>query len=673
MFINLGRADWQKYDVDWSEFEPVNRTFLNLGLPPVVQQKYREKYMDFWNNRLPDELRNVKNLKPSPPYADYYGPSNQPIEMAQPFRPPPLPTRPTSSSNPFIDGQINLYPKTGPPGSRPTYDPYQILQTMEAPHPRRPDVMAHPGTMDGGGRGRGFGGTTERIIIVEPDPDDVPIQKADVTVYVLIFMVVLLVLLLAVFGVALRRAYQNKREANQVNGTTHTTSTDKISTDMDESYVIAPRKKQANKYESMKFCRNFLQKVGRRNKSQVFSKTSKVSEWMTTDEMLKYSPKYESKLTLNRHSSFLAGPEKVSVAIDATPQNRSDSVLRQEPIEITKAKANYLHNNDRIIICQEIDDLPDIDIPNRSSYGSHDSSGSSNDSGGSCCSSGSNMSNGSGGGGDGTRREVDNQFERRMPPQQMHKGALLNPQPCFDQYEEMMESSLGDDEQVTSFIDNEDINVTSRDDSVPRDPLSPMETLSNIQRMKFPKVLPDYPETKNQNRHSLPSSAIGGVSIDVHHVPPQPGSSSAASNTATLGRYNRHRRPPSRIIGASETRVAPEPPQPEEPPITSNTLIVGPLVRRATATNTSKGVTNQENPLQSPKLSNRIPILKSPSGRSIVSPLGYDYHHQQQPALGMVPIGERKMMPLPGQSTESLNSISNSSNDSVETVKQVHF
>lgn len=624
--------------MDWTEYEPINRTFLNLGLPPVIQHRYRDKYANFWNERLPEELRNVKNLNISPPYADYYPASHHRPTSEQPSQPRssrPAAASPPTSADPFIDGRINLFPNSdGGRRARPTGDPYELLRKLG----RHPDVMAHPETQE---EARGSAATTERIIIVGAD---IVVERADVTLYLLSFMVVLLLLiLLGALGVFFWRAYRNKSKeavakhnnrARDDGGGGGTGGPDRISSDVDESYVMPTAMKcSTNKYESMNFCRNLLQKYHRRRvKKQVFSQSSssptKVAQWMTTDELAKYSPRFDSKSSLNtRHSSFLGTPpptEKVSVAIDATPHNRSDSVLRQEPIEITKAKANYLHtnsNNERIIICREMDDMHDVVVGCNDVGGARDSFNSYSSS--STCS------------------DVNSEEQSINMP--------VHPPPS-GQYEEMMEMSLGDDEQVTSFIiEQEDINVTCRDESPGggRDPLSPMETLENLQRRKFPKVLPDYPEPKHTNRsgggpskrHSLPSlvnscsaTQLSAVPIDLHHpLPALP----APLHTATLGRRgsnHRRYRPPSRMfVATSETRMAAEPPELREPPTTSSTLIVGPLVKKST--------------------------------ESLYTTL------RRGPESGVGLGGEqRKMMPLP-----SVDSTSNSSNDSIETVRQMQL
>lgn len=689
----------------------MNRTFLNLGLPPVIQHRYREKYANFWNGRLPEVLRNIKNFNLSPPYAEYYPMSANNQEQHQASTPSP----PASSRHPFIDGKINLFPgsnrgRGGGGGSVPsTEDPYKLLQLMGR-NPGYHNFMAHPDVSEEGGRGLNEGdslmsSTTERIIIVG---SDVVVQTADVTFYLLIFVVVLLLLLVAALGIVLRRAYRNKsKEATTGNSNKNETmsgglgagglggggrSLDNRSTsDIDESYVLSMRPKKSaasssNKYESMNFCRSLLEKYHQRRRkkmNQTFNNNGKatgpVSEWMTTEELAKYSPRFDSKSSLNtttRHSSFLGTggsaasssllsplPEKVSVAIDATPQARSDSVLRQEPIEITRAnaKANYLHknnkNNERIIICQEIDgdmqehlhlhhnDDGHDNNENRESFSSYSSSFSSSS---------------SGGGGSEEEEKKKRQSINSYPlPALPLPTTQAPPVPPHGQYEEMMEMNLGDDEQVTSFIiddhqaENKDINVTCREASIERDPLSPTETLENMQRRKFPKVLPDYHPANNSSsskRHSLPSLINGNssicavVPIDVQEHPPAAAAPHAILSTATLGRrgsnHQRYRRPPSRmLIGASATQMATEPPpKDDEPPaISSSTLIVGPLVKKSTesiyTTLKRRNVEEQNYP----------PAAAAPP-------------HQQP----------RKMMPLP-------SSASNSSNDSIATVKQMQL
>lgn len=214
----------------------------------------------------------------------------------------------------------------------------------------------------------------------------------------------------------------------------------------------------------------------------------------------------------------------MSVAIDATPQNRSESVLRQEPIEITKQKSI----DGPRIICQEIDFGPDGDS-DTSSY----------------CPEIQTI-------------RID------------HKHSHSDPV-------EMYYTVHKNDEKTTSFI-NEDINVTSRDTDSPfKLPLSPEEQLQNLQRRNFPKVLPTYPSDSGgiyessltfNKRNSLPPSQFN------RGIPPLP----PPRTVSTLGRKPSFRK--SNSIICSPLQLAKEVDECEEPEpkISQNTLIVGPIV-----------------------------------------------------------------------------------------------
>lgn len=216
----------------------------------------------------------------------------------------------------------------------------------------------------------------------------------------------------------------------------------------------------------------------------------------------------------------------MSVAIDATPQNRSDSVLRQEPIEITKQKSM----DGPRIICQEIDFGPD---------GDSDTS--------SCCP-------------DIQTIRID------------HKHSHSDPV-------EMYYTVHKNDEKTTSFI-NEDINVTSRDTDSPfKLPLTPEEQLQNLKRRNFPKVLPNYPSDGGgiydssstfNKRNSLPPTQFN------RGIPPLP----PPRTVSTLGRKSPFRKNNNINCAAARLQMATEVEECEEvePKISQNTLIVGPIV-----------------------------------------------------------------------------------------------
>lgn len=75
-FLNLERKAWDTYDIDWPEFNAANLNYLNIGIPPVVNQNYKQKYMSFWNQYLPEELnRTIYSSKKSHNYPAVFAPS----------------------------------------------------------------------------------------------------------------------------------------------------------------------------------------------------------------------------------------------------------------------------------------------------------------------------------------------------------------------------------------------------------------------------------------------------------------------------------------------------------------------------------------------------------------------------------------------------------------------
>lgn len=227
---------------------------------------------------------------------------------------------------------------------------------------------------------------------------------------------------------------------------------------------------------------------------------------------------------LSIHKGILKKPQQVSVAIDATPQSRSDSVLRQEPIEITKQKSI----DGPRIICQEIDFGPD---------GDSDTS--------SFCPEIQTI-------------RID------------HKHSHSDPV-------EMYYTVHKNDEKTTSFI-NEDINVTCRDtDSPYKLPLSPEEQLQNLKRRNFPKVLPTYTSDGGgiyessltfNKRNSLPPNQFN------RGIPPLP----PPRTVSTLGRKSSFRRSNTIICSPLQLAAEVDECEEDEPKITQNTLIVGPIV-----------------------------------------------------------------------------------------------
>jgi hypothetical protein len=289
---------------------------------------------------------------------------------------------------------------------------------------------------------------------------------------------------------------------------------------------------------------------------------TKVSDWIS-NEISKYSPR-----NVLKQNSF-ARKEKVSIGIDATPQARSNSILRQEPIEITKAKTSLDYGTcmggggGGKIICQEIDmDISMIDEVSFRGYPNekHESDSSS-------CSSFSHCD------------------ECAIQHQHSYSDPVKMP---YHQIGFPQQQQQTPQEEITSFIEEpQDVNVTSRDELCASNPLSPEESLRAIQKMNYPKVLPNYPENMQFNdstkRRSLQIpphyyQIHNDNTLDRDTSRPRPNPPPRMSST--LGRRPSKNGNDNSDFFMTQPLKAKEPPAAvnDPPEITSNTLIVGPIV-----------------------------------------------------------------------------------------------
>lgn len=188
--------------------------------------------------------------------------------------------------------------------------------------------------------------------------------------------------------------------------------------------------------------------------------------------------------------------KKVSVAIDATPAARTNSILKQEPIEILKSfdVGDQIHSN---ILQKPVES--DIKQANPSEEKKDEK----------------------------TFTNVVTLSVEQKPLIISHKHSSSDPvtDVNYDKLMEKMEcSNILDILPPVTF--RNDINVTSRDEKS-NNPMSSEEALLHIKKRNFPKVLPDLP--KAQKRLSLqPNSfqTFRGCSMDSQtdrpRVPPQP-------------------------------------------------------------------------------------------------------------------------------------------------------
>lgn len=605
LFFNLNPSDWQLYDIDWPEFNKLNQSYLNLGIPPVVDHKYRQKYMKFWNQGLPEELKKITSMKQPLPYASFFTPS--PTST--------YPRRGTLTTNSdVINGHVNLYPVSSGRNPNPiTEDPYRALKTLlEDPFSGHDKYNSQDSTV-----------TTTSDTQLDGLSTHQEIVKSETTFYLLIGVIVVFLVLNVIVITYMWNKNKNKKKLKRkfdnpnFEGTDEELKRSKL-TDGEDSFIMdIVRKSGNNTYEPVKTSYSPINgfKFNRQMSTSTVDAHTKVVDWIS-QEIAKYSPKNHKKsLSPNvsiKSKSFLVRPKKVSVSVDATPQARSNSVLRQEPIEVTKAKSNDNIIKD-IIICQDI--VLDDRYRRNSSISLNDI----------------------------TVLKIDHKHSRSDPVQMYYNN-----------------------EDITSFIETDDINVTSCDSEISKEPLTPEESLKTIQRRNFPKVLPDYP-TENQTNLS---AAMKRRSLPLQHFmlyngsiksPPAP----PIRTTSTLGRRPSANRRISKSITTSPLMFAEEPPDIIEPEITSNSLHFGPLIPKEGIYSTVKRKTTKDeieikpdlDERQKPKIIIKPGLTKIHSDRRLKTPIPHVQIPQENnskiPTFKPNPEKDRAVSDSSSNSTES--------------------
>lgn len=536
-FLNLDPSNWERYDIDWPEFNAGNLNYLNIGIPPVVNQNYRHRYMFYWNQQLPSELNRTLYQRKPPPFADLYAPS-----------PTRLAAYATSSPGPPGAHVIYYSDKT-------TEDPIRMLQyLLQHPHLNRSDLHQIQSTA----------GTETSADASAATPTDHTYAlgdnqiavKADSTLNMLIGMVIVfLVINLIIFSVyAARRIYYNRKmkrklDVLSLDGTTDDDLKRSMKfNDGDESFILDIVRRK-NEYVPVKRYHSpingFL--LSRHYSTSTVDTHTKVSDWISQEV---------NRQSLKENSKILFGPksEKVSVGIDATPNARSDSILRQHPIELMKSKS-FDYPKD-MIICQDVDVRRDLldSVHLREAH-----------------------------------RANSIPSLRGLSPAPMAEILRIDHRPTRSDPVTMQYTRPPScrNEDITSFIEDVDVNVTSRDECDGADthfPLTPQETLQIYQMRNYPKVLPRYPEdcseyvsTSSFKRRSMPSHQC--LINQYVRVPPAP----PPRTTSTLGRNSSIKSNSSNLsdllLTTSPVQRAIDPMTlDEEPEIAYNVLHVGPLL-----------------------------------------------------------------------------------------------
>ncbi|XP_055904543.1 uncharacterized protein LOC129940280 [Eupeodes corollae] len=597
-FINLHALEWDRYDLDWPEFNKRNQCYINIGIPPSIGYKYRYEYMNYWNKELPNELNQIGNIQQQP-YIHTF--SNLPNQVSR--------SGTSIFPNEVVNGRMSKFPPSHTDHN--TDDPQRTLRLLlQKSHPsaitkETADNMynAPPtfGVVYREKQDEETLTTTLSTIISTQSSDDKEVAKSESTMHLLIGLIavfiVLNVIIYSTFLIQKKKKHTimgRKLGILSYDGTTDDELKRSKNNDGEDSYVLDMVRK-SNTYEAVKTNHSPINgfKITRQLSSSTMDAHTKVCDWMSQENAAKSSPKSSKRSSSPtfsfRSKNFFKRPEKVSVAIDATPQARSNSVLRQEPIEVTKLKSDNPRN---LIICQEVD--VDTDLITEDSIDS------------SCFNTSASASfsmlaqqTNPAATIDATTGDISSAEEQGLRID--HKHSRSDPV-------DMYYSVHGHDEKVTSFI-NEDINVTCREpNSAEKYPLTQEQQIYAIKRRNFPKVLPNYPcdsfgnqivaqttaaslaatvpgtndrQSNNFKRNSLPPNSF--TPNQMGKMPPMP----PPRTISTLGRRPPSLRRQSHSITTSPVMLAKDCSEEEEPEITQNTLIVGPIIPKNLESNYS--------------------------------------------------------------------------------------
>ncbi|KAM3955470.1 LOW QUALITY PROTEIN: uncharacterized protein ACR2FA_010623 [Aphomia sociella] len=228
------------------------------------------------------------------------------------------------------------------------------------------------------------------------------------------------------------------------------------------------------------------------------------------NSILSLKPTEKSCDSLKSKGTESVKSKKVSVAIDATPAARTNSILKQEPIEISKSfdccESKHSNNENKLQRSQTENDFKVNLVENNSENKEKDNKMYTN--------------------------VVMLSVKQDKPLRISHKHSSSDPVTDIN-YDKLMKEKMQCGDQIIDILPpvtfRNDINVTSCDETAEVHPLTSAEALLTIKRRNFPKVLPDLP--KAQKRLSLqPTSLqtfrsyIGSIDsqCDRPKVPPQP-------------------------------------------------------------------------------------------------------------------------------------------------------
>lgn len=547
-FLNSHVLEWDRYDLDWPEFNKRNQAYLNIGIPPTVGYKYRGIYMNFWNKELPDELNQIAAIQEQ-------GQQELRATVAS-----------TMAGNEVITGHMSKYGARDNGAEDPVRTLKLLLQNPLATAEQTataaenmynaPPTFGHvhrqqSGEGAGGGLGAGtvmgMGGISGEEVTqsvqhgsdygedeVSGAPPSEPIAKSETTLQLLIALIAIFIVLnVAIYATFLLRQRRKRSTSLQRKLGGNILSYDGAnddelkrcskSRDGDDSYVLDMVRK-SNTYEAIK--------TGQR---------SPINGYAIQRQL--------SSSTVDTHT-------KVCEWMSAQTQGNPHKLPKSGSFHTTPPPPPTAQVDGRIIICQDIEVADAALLTPQHMH------------------------------------EQQDAMHYEMLLQRQH-SALTEPSDATllrrhsHSHSDPVDMILAADEQVTSFVhaDDVDINVTSRDE-VPLNlqPLTAAQQLDLLRQRNYPKVLPTAQDLRNS--HSFKRNSLPPQNFIAPLPPPR-------TISSTLGR----RRRDSSNITTSPLMLAQDcgEDEPGEPQITQNTLIVGPIVPKSPATSLKR---NKQSPLK---------------------------------------------------------------------------
>ncbi|KAL6267285.1 hypothetical protein P5V15_000360, partial [Pogonomyrmex californicus] len=587
--------EWGQYDIEWPVYDPVNQTYFNLTIPPNIGTHYRSAEMQFWNEDLPNLLRHPNKDISGPTRSK--GPRPQILDIADGIG---KYANNTANRNYESYGTSGYTSPSSITGSNMDKTPFSTMVTT--------------------------GGSVGESSTIEPST----LRTSSAMMMVIVFFVVFILINFTAFlyiyykkqNMKGKEKSLKRRGSEKKNDSVKRSKTDKHENHYGQLGYKSDSKPDLNDVikndkaydNNSNFGRR--SKLSRQNSSSTIDTHIKVREWIQQEIVHRCSPRFlrktretlqkEHQEKLNKQQqeekqrieeealkerkdepiydespALVVRPgkksklPKISVAIDATPATRTESILNQIPIELTKSieKANEFEPNSQQLMTPEViviehhhsrsDPLPMENVLKTTKTNFSTPRICESDSG-----SASSL-----------YAKINPKLKSRLPRPGMGINTEVPEQSKYENpHEEEIYLKTG---PILTTFGTSDVNVTCREPTAERECISPEEALKTIKRRNYPKVLPDI-----EKRRSLP--VPNSLFVPKHHANSlkdyKSGNVNFFSSQPPL--------PPPRIFGTSKSLEKSDffaeenESQVEGEPITTN-LHVGPLKRPDSGKNNS--------------------------------------------------------------------------------------